>query len=97
MRRVSFSTSVLPSVATEIFRCARSIVTASSDGSSASVSTTERARHLAAAGGRAIAGLADPLMLGILTQRKIVCDEKAGDQKRRVFDKIRLARLSIEA
>ena len=34
-----------PSVATEIFCCARSMVTASSAGSSASVSTTERARH----------------------------------------------------
>src|SRR5258708_15740056 len=46
MRRVSFSTAVLPSVATEIFGCARSIVTASSAGSSASVSTTERARQV---------------------------------------------------
>ena len=45
MRSVSRPTSVRPSVATEIFWCARSIVTASSAGSSASVSTTERARH----------------------------------------------------
>ena len=45
MRSVSRGTSARPSVATEIFWRARSIVTASSAGSSASVSATERARQ----------------------------------------------------
>ena len=45
MRSVSRATSARPSVATEIFCWARSMVTASSAGSSASVSTTERARQ----------------------------------------------------
>ena len=53
MRSVSRGTSARPSVAREIFWCARSIVTASSAGSSASVSTTERARQCPASRSRA--------------------------------------------
>src|SRR5438477_7320907 len=52
-RSESFSGSDLPSVASEIVWRARLIVTASRDGSSASASTTDRAKHF---GEAALAG-----------------------------------------
>ena len=49
IRSVSLGTSVWPRVATEMVCRPRSMVTASSEGFSASASATERARHFAAA------------------------------------------------
>ena len=77
MRSVSLATSARPSVATEIFWCARSIVTASSAGSSASVSTTERARQGSASGGPVRLADGEFMADHCLTYRRTRRDAKA--------------------